>query len=543
MIIQYNTISLEIQNAIAGSDAATISYLNSISIPDDSVQTIADDSDILDNPTQLLSFIAVVSGPTLLSVARKNFVTLSTSTPTIVPADIATIDLQLKQSDGVTDLNEIHTIAISTSNGFLSDNVVTTNASGFISFTYRAGRFNTTTIYGSAQGFFTGTIGLVIENPTTASDQNWIETGDIKAKAVTAEKIAASIVDANLISQTYPSAWWTIKKAVLEDVKDVALTDSVNNIVSDGIDHIYMNGLDTAVPKIKKVNRRTFTVDGSLTYTNNNLANRTDGMAFDGKFLWVASSGDLLRVDPVTMTLDATITIDSSGGDIHALAWDGEFIYAFVRGGTTYANKLLEITRNGTVRSETTILSANDVKQIAVRQSTQGLAASGDQRQVLVPIAHPAGSSNLAPVIVSGLSLISVNFSALFGITATANGTAASDGINYWVGVTPSGGSKESLLRINTDTLVSPTLLSSMEQGEIGIVYDLFYDGAYMWAITSEAGDPPASTDRRFVRKLQQVGTDPIKLIQTIDMGPDVDPNALCVENDRVFVGNFAAIT
>jgi hypothetical protein len=381
---------------------------------------------------------------------------------------------------------------------------------------------------------------LTIDNPSTAAEQNTIEADDIKAQAISEDKIVGSVINVSKVSQTNPSALWTAAHATLEDVVDTTLDDSVNNIVSDGIDHIYLNGLDAAVPKVKKVNRRTFAIDGSLTYTNDNLSTRMDGVAFDGKNLWVASDGDLLKINPVAMTLTATINIDATG-IIQAITWDGELLHLFVKGGTTYVNSYVQVTRNGTVRLAVA-LSANDVKQIAMRQYTQGLLASASLRKVLVPI-NFGGNGDIAVMSVNDGGAV-VSFFSVISVTATANGVAVCDGVNFWIGVTPSGGSKETLLRLNLDTgIVTTSLLGSLEWGDIGHVYDLSFDGAYVWAITSEAGDPPATTTRRFVRKLQQVGTNPIRVVQTIDLGPDIDPSALCIENDRLFVGNFGATT
>lgn len=539
MIVVYDTTTAILYGAFPGSDAGFLALITANLSAGQGVFTLADDAPTLANP---VNYKVDNAGAPTTTVA-KNIIRLTPSATPINLSDAPTITVQLYQPDDTTPLALAGvTVALTAAPGLLSFSSIVTDAGGTGTVTLKPTKgFGDIGLAGTSDGYRSGGTIVTVSVPTTSDQGNWLETNDIKAEAVREEKLAASVINPNKFAGTSPSIMWTVKKAILEDVKDATLTDSVNSIVSDGIDHIYINGFDTGTPKIKKVNRKTFAVDGSLTYTNNNLANRTDGMVFDGKYLWVASAGDLLQVDPVSMTLIATITIDVSGGNIQALAWDGHNIFAFVRGGVTYLDMILEISRNGTVISATTV-SAADVKQIALRKDTQGLQVSGIEHTVLIPIASPFNSLSLMAVNSPG-GFATTNFAAL-SITATANGTAASEGVNFWVGVTPSGGSKQSLLRLSIDTFTNPlTLLGSLEQGQIGIVYDLFYDGTYMWAITSEAGDPPVSSTRRFIRKIRQNDPDPMQLVQTFDMGPNVDPNALCIENDRLFVGNFAATT
>lgn len=237
MIVVFVTATAEVFSAFPGADANFLALVTSTLSVGQDVFTLADDPNVLAAP----NLYNVDNPVTPTATVLKNVIKLTPSSTPINLTDVVTITVQLYQPDGFTPLLLASVVVtLTAAPGLLSASSVTTDGGG-------TGTVSLSTVKGSGDigisgasaGYLPGSTTVTVLVPTTAAQQNWLDRNDIRNDAVTEEKIAASVLNVNKVAQTNPSIMWTVKRAILEDLKDATLTDSVNSIVSDGIDHIY----------------------------------------------------------------------------------------------------------------------------------------------------------------------------------------------------------------------------------------------------------------------------------------------------------------
>ena len=318
-----------------------------------------------------------------VGTALNRVISMTSSADPIELNETPTITIQLRASDGTTPLSEVATVTLSANKGILSAPTVTTNGSGVGTFTYKpAKEAGAATITATSPTFVDASLRIMLNVPATSTEQNWLETSDIKAGAITTEKLAEDAVinsTANAFRQTNPSNWWFAEKGYVQDYWYVGLADSVNTVIGDDDRYIYVHGyavtgnVDPSVVKVDKYNGAT---GGIYTYVNANLQAGGDSMAYDGRYLYTTSLTDMLKINLQDMTLEDTIP---SGGasQFYMSRWDTRgVIYSYLFGGGDYkmmklypANGELEtissglpsvnISRNVEIASNTLIWAMN----------------------------------------------------------------------------------------------------------------------------------------------------------------------------------------
>ena len=358
MIINYKKTSFDINSVIPGNNATT--YASWLAGPDvtggdDGVYMLADNASVL--ASYNLYYIGE-SGGTPTGVHLKNIISLTIAPTGIYQDETATMSIQLQDGNG-SNLNEVDTIALQASDGLILPATVTTNGSGVGStIYYPAKKVGNMGVYGTAQLFNNAFATIAVLAPTTNSEQNWIETNDIKPNAVTANKLDFGVPVS--LGPTNLSSWHN--NCNDERARfNIGLTDTINSIVFDEDGFMYVNGMNGAVPTVVKVDKKTgaVAVSGTYTYTDNMLIYGYDFLAHDGIALWIPSGINMLRIDPSTMTLTDTIAVGSPGeylqGTIISSTIDAYRVLAVISNaatGTDHYLNMIDLTTPYTVNFE-----------------------------------------------------------------------------------------------------------------------------------------------------------------------------------------------
>lgn len=478
------------------------------------------------------------AAPTAL-LRRKSILVTPQSSPIDLNGE-SQLNIQLRTSALATD-NVVKTVTLRATDGIVIPGTVQTDGTGFSNEAfYRPSKdAGSHEIIASTnehtQLVSEGSVEVAINPQPNNEKRQFLETADIKDETITELKIAPQ----SLSKQTKPSAFWIVKKAYLANTFDTGMPQNANDVVSDGHEHIYINGFDGPAatnPVIRQINKATGSTDGTLAYTTNSLANRRDAIAFNGKHLWLASGINLLKIRASDMNLISTFVIGGGAGVIQYVGWDGESILAFVRGGTLNADLFLHINDSGGIIADQQAKTiVTDIKRVGITPRTLF-----GKKMIFVAGSTAAGSFVIIDALDHDLKSIAVN-TLISGFTGTAVEAAAHDGTGAWIALSPTGGSKEALMKIKMDNFTdTPTLLATIEQEEVGRVYDLHIDGTNIWAITSEAGDPPGDVTRRFLRKLRLTAAGVIEVAQVIDLGEDIEPVGITVDQGYLYIANHA---
>lgn len=497
------------------------------------VAIIDDDTDVLNNLYQLFTFTAVELVGVLDSVERKNHIAIYSTTSPIELSDSPLLYIQLKQSDGSSDLLESHTINLTVSSGMLSASSVTTNVSGFGSITYYPAKTDIAIITASADTFMSIGVAFPINVPTTAADQNWVQRNDLKDAIIDTDKLSIGAVSySNLacsakIAQTGPTTWWFIERPRILQTYGTSVAQNINSIILDDNGFFYLNGFagpGATNPIVARVDKHS----GVLTYyaySGNNLADGRDGLTYDGRWLYIAAGGNILKINPYDMTLEQTIAVDTTTGTVNALVWTGDMVYGAVEGGTgTYANRVFGMTPSGDLQLVSTD-AVYAIKQMSANADELFIAEPG-QTRVCAMHEH----TGLDATILSTL-----------GLTGASNGGIAAGDNNYiWFSITPSGGTTASVVMAQRYVDVSTTLIATINESVSGRVYELIYDGACVWGITGS----PDDVTRRFLKRFYRPeGSSSLEIVQTIDLGSSIQPNDLATDQTTVYIANFASTT
>ena len=468
------------------------------------------------------------SAPT--AVVKKKFIQVVLNPNTINLDQTTKIEIQLKNGDGSNHLAAV-AVTLRTSQGFITPSSITTNSSGFsdeaifkptrISGTIRIGA----TAVGFFQEFGSEEPLLTLNTPTTTGEQQWLESGDIKDHAITDDKTAA-----NTTTKT-PSGvnqFSFIKKARLVQSFDIGMDRNVNTVVVDDVGFVYVNGFDgpgatnPIVRKIDKIDGSTV-ADFAIPVSEENLANRFDGMTYDGAFIWVAGANHLIKIDALTMLLGTDFLI-AADGNLQFVRWDGNFINFQLRGGTdTDKDKIWRLNPDdGTPVASATRVDyragdpvsptiPREIKQISIDEDFiyvvgTGVATDWDRMDIVTnALVHRAGSNGTFGVALSNIR------HHIF----VSGGT---------------GGGSADLLLDDTDNPGTDIGFSNSIDTNL---FDGLFDGKHLWLITG-------TTTRQFVRKILH---DPIAktltLVQTFDLGTSLDPTSLAFDGQHLYVASF----
>jgi hypothetical protein len=501
MIIVFSTISSAVLRAYAGDDPDLLTRVTSGLETNEDVFQLTDDPTFLDSP---ISY--EVDDPiTPTAVLKQCVIGLTSSSASIYPNETPTITVQLYQSNGSTPLAQAGvTVSLTIDDGFLSASSIITDANGTGSVTYSASkRTGSVNVTGQSTTYISGSVTFEVLTPTTPTQQNWLESNDIKPGAVGTAQLAPGV----LANQSTPSFGF-IQKAYIRDTYVTLIVANANSIVCDDDSFFYLNGFATGTnPMIERVNRRAGTdsvnIAGALP---NDYANGVDGMTYDGKSLWVSAAGHLLQLNATLMTQTNNYTIVATG-TLQGLAWDGEYLYAFVMGGaTSYANKIIKVNpaTGSIVASSAAEPTSDPVKNVVIDDLNlyflHGIAAN----------TFALLRSDLSPV---GSGVIA-NYN--IGVATFASG-------KVFVG----GTAGIALVEASTSAI-----LASLDTATIGDVYDIVFDGINVWAITGVAG---GGGPRRFVRKISYDGGSTLAIAQSFDFTPQV-PNSLAFDGQNIYV-------
>jgi hypothetical protein len=507
MIVVFLTATAEVRRAFPGSDSTFLTLVTSTLTAGEDVFTLADDTGVLTSPN-----LYNVDNPiTPTATVLKNIIRLTPSATPINLSDRPQITIQLYQSDDTTPLAQAGVVVtLTAAPGLLSASSVTTDAGGTGLVTLKPTKgFGIIGLAGASGGYRSGTTSVVVLAPTTMAEQNWLEGDDVKDDAVAVTKLDQGGAAKDLVV----SPWWFLNDAFLRTTFTGGLTDSINSVVSDGADHIYINGFDTGVATIKKINRHTGAVDGTLTYSPDDLASGYDRMVYDGENLWVPAGNTILKVNPVAMTLTTTYTPGAAPRLMHSLMWDGEFVWFFQsHSATANQNILKKINKSGTITTVFTFTAVTTYAEVVMNRNFVGFLTSGGEMDLSdrVSISFFAVASDVAFQFTSVLDLRS----AWIG---------GSDGLRRLILDTSTG-------LVNADV---PATTS-------GQVYNLYFDGSpdSVWAITSFDETGGAG---RYLRKFKQSGTS-LVIDQEFDLTAAFDPLAMGSDGQNLYIGSFAAV-
>jgi hypothetical protein len=254
-------------------------------------------------------------------------------------------------------------------------------------------------------------------------------------------------------------------------------------------------------------------------------------MCYDGTNVWVAGAHHLYKIDALDMSTMADYTPDSvADGNFQFLAWDGEFIWTQLRGGThTHKDKLWKLNPDGTVAAQIDYRTGDpigtgvrDIKQVAMDETYLYLTAIGTV-------------SDWVRVKRSDHSLTYRNAGDQYGGFGVAVDALSH---HIYVGGGASGGEDQINLE-NTDS--TPRTIAY--NWTVAEWFDLVFDGRYVWGIASSGTGTSA---RQYVRKMnhdptQAAGSD-IAQAQAIDLTTALDPTTLIFSPPHLYVAGYGSV-
>lgn len=464
------------------------------------------------------------------AVQRKKSILVTPLTDPMELNETSQLSIQLRQANLAND-NVVKTVTLRASDGVIVPSQVQTNGSGFSDEAiYKPAKdAGAVSIVASTdehtQLISEGGVFITANTPTNSSEQEWLETEDIKADSITFDKQSSK--GQVRIPGLHP--FYFVSKAFLAVDFDVSL-QNINSIIADDAGNLYVNGFDgpgATNPVVKKVDKQTGAVLNTYTIPagEENLANRFDGMAYSGAFLWVAGANHLLKLNlDMTLATDFTIAAD---GNIQFVASDGEFIWFHLRGGTDAdKDKIWKFNPITGLKVTAINYRAGDTIDPSIPREIKQVAMD-DQ---FMYITGTGSNSDWDRMDRTTHALDHRNDSDLFG----AFGIAVDNLIRHIYLAGGSAGGEDQLFLDNAGGL--PRGIAANDTID-NFLYDLFFDGIHIWLITS-----PTSGARRYVRKIKFNPIGPtLDVIQSFDIGIAVDPTALAFDGQYLYVAAFAA--
>lgn len=468
------------------------------------------------------------------AVIRRKSVLVTPVTDPVEMSETSVLNIQLRLATLAND-NVVKTVTLRASTGVVIPETVQTNSSGF----------SNEAVYKPTKGIgqptilaFTdehtqlvseGDVSIVVSGPDSSDEQQWLESDDIKDETISADKQSFK----GQIKNPALTHLFFVKKALQVAQFDASM-ENINSIVADEKGNIYVNGFDgpgQTNPIVRKLNAQTGATLNTYTIpaTEENLANRFDGMAYDGVHLWVAGANHLLKLD-LDMTLDTDYTI-AADGNLQFVASDGEFIWFQLRGGTdTDKDKIWKLDPTDatppasavkidyrTGDADTTI---REIKQVAM-----------DDEYIYIPGTGPSTDWDRLKRSDNSILHRGSGSNGSFGV--------AIDNRDLTIYVAGGVGVDQDVMTLE---VTSPTL-SVLANADVvdKNFWDLLFDGTNVWVITAVDS---TSTNRQFVRKLKfNPGAGTIDLVQSFDITTTIDPTAMAFDGAYLYVVGFGTTT
>jgi len=438
------------------------------------------------------------------------------------------------------------TVTLTSNQGLIVPGSVVTNGSGFSNeAVFKPGKFaRKAGIFASATGYVQlgseGSVFIEVDSPSTDEDQQFIETADIKDDSITPSKQAAK---SNVRTPGLHNFWFIAKAFIAQilDVNNDGNTDrNINSIVVDDLGFFYVNCFEGPVatnPVVKRFDKNTGVIDWSVALTHNNLTSGFDGMCFDGKYIWVACANYIRRVNVLNSadTTEYLLATDLEGGNVQAMAFDGEFIWLHLRGGTNAnADKIWKVNPSTGAAVSYVDYRTSDPIGTGVRDIKQ--FAMDDEFLYFASSVSGVSASDWVRVKRSDGTLTYRNEGDQYGAFG-----AAIDILTHHLYV--GGGEPSGAAQLNLDTTDS-TPRNVALNWSLAQWYDLLFDGKYLWGVsTLNSG----SATKRVIRKIKHnVGAGTLDSVQAIDfdgIAVGLAPTALAFDGQYLYVANFAATT
>ena len=522
MIITYRTTApgaMSIVSVTPGSNSPGLAP-----DPNFNTFTMADDFNVISHKDEYLVVESPPGSP--VGVIRRNSVSMTAAPTGVYFNQASVISIQLKDSNN-NNLPEVQTVVLVATAGKVPYSV-TTSGLGAATFNYYPVKVGgdvviTGTVPAAATGFISGTVVVNVKQPVTSTQQNWLQTDDIQASAVTTPKIADGAVTVEKIQAG-------VVAPMMKSAAYATFDDYINTVVVDTT-HIYVNGLSGGNGRIQKIDKATLQAVTGYSYANQAVSTGFDGMADDGTDIWLASGGDLVQLTKATWALN-TFTIDATGGKLQFIVDDSTHILSFLRGGTSGdADKVVRINK-GTGAVDASRDVHGDTGSTIIDHKYAAIFGTD------LMLTAGAGTGNYIVVPKSLGSAASLS-SAL---TPDVEYCIASDGKTIWAGGTGGIWFDETLAGYTQGTI-------SVDASVIGTVYSLISDGTNMWAITSA----PGGGNGRYLKELFRIQIpDPYgagTLSPTIQIGRVIDlagtyslairPYDVTVNGSYLYTGNF----
>jgi hypothetical protein len=498
---------------------------------------IAPDDDLVATRTEEYWVEEILGVPTNINL--KNLIDVQSSIDPMDLNDQPVFTIQLTDPSGTPISVAGVVVSLEVNSGIISAASITTNGSGNGTVTYKPPKtVGTVTMMARADKYRPFSWAMAVNIPTDSSKQQWLETDDIKDDSITTQK------QSKKAGMRAPGLhnFWFIDRAFQVQIFDVNAggpnnDQNINSIVVDDLGFFYVNcfdGLAATNPVVKRLNKNTGALDWSVALTHDNLANRFDGMCFDGTYIWVACANYIRRVNVLNSadTTEYQMATDPQGGDVQAMAFDGEFIWLHLRGGTNpNADKIWKV--NPTTGAAVGYIDYRTADPIGSGVRDIKEFAMDDEFLYFAAVTPGVTVSDWTRIKRSDGTMVFRNEGDLWGSYGIAIDVLSH---HIWTAGGQPGGAQQ----INLDTTDTTPRTVALNWG-IAQWYDLLFDGKNCWGISTV--DTVTAT-RRFVRKMtHNVVAATLDQVQAFDfdnIAVGLDPTDIAFDGQYIYVANFA---
>lgn len=307
--------------------------------------------------------------------------------------------------------------------------------------------------------------------------------------------------------------------------------DSVNSIVVSG-DFVFINGHLTSggSDRIRRINHKKGEITHTYSYSGSGLGQARDGMDQSATDIWFAAGGHLIQLLKSDLSLINDYTIDATGGVIQFVVFDvtESVVWVFLKGGTSGdADSVLRINA-GTGVIDATIDPTDGATYPTINRKSATLTTFDNY----LYLCSSASSKRWFRI---------ERTTNAFTVSADAGGdyenAITADDVTIWTG------GDDGVLYDPTPYFAG-TAASFLSTAQIGIAYELHYDGTRVWVLRGPASD---TAQRSHVIEISRVFAYSVGLdanVPGVEVGRvaeiALNPSAvLLVPNDLTSDANF----